>query len=124
MEGKRYLFYDNTNGEILVEEARNLIEYMPTVERVVAIYPRLSERDPTTYDVLVLSYSDYTQDFAECNAYRVNPETKELEFSYPDPNEPEVPQPYIVPLSEQISANTDYLLNVDFRLLMAEMGLM
>lgn len=52
--------------------------------------------------LLVLEDSQYAQDFDECNGYRVNPETKELEFSYPDPNEPGVPPVYQKPLSEEV----------------------
>lgn len=53
----------------------------------------------------------------------MNVETKELEFSYPDPNAPEEPQPYQVSLSEVISGQKEYLVDVDFRLSMIELGL-
>jgi len=38
--------------------------------------------------VLEPEYGQYAQDFAESNGYRVNPETKKLEFSYPDSEQP------------------------------------
>lgn len=101
-DGKRYLFYDVLSGEILVNEARNRLNIMPTVERVIDIYPKLNERDSSTYDVLILNFEDYQQDFKESNGYRINPQTLELEFSYPDPNEPEAPQEFIKPLSVEV----------------------
>lgn len=73
-----------------------------TVDEDIASHKLLSERNRDSFDVIELEYGQYAQDFAECNGYRVNPETKELEFSYPDPNEPEQPPVYQKPLSEQI----------------------
>ena len=125
MEIGRMLFFDTVTGDVIVNTGQwSRVKMKKTAAQQIVTYPELSERNRDTFDVIELEYGQYAQDFAESNGYRVNPETKTLEFSYPDPNEPEVPQPYIVPLSEQVSANTDYLLNVDFRLLMVEMGLM
>lgn len=101
--GKRYIFYDVLSGDILVHEARNRLSIMPSVERAIEIYPKLRERSNDSYDVLILNYDDYAQDFAESNGYRVNSETKELEFSYPDPNEPEAEPVYQKPLSEEVN---------------------
>lgn len=75
---------------------------LPTIDEDIATYESLYERNRETFDVLELEYSQYEQDFTEANGYRVNPETKELEFSYPDPNEPEAPPVYRPPLSEEI----------------------
>ena len=121
--GKR-IFYDIATGNIIVEraEAEGFIKET-TVEHDIATLTALTERKRDTFDVLELEYGQYAQDFAESNGYRVNPETKTLEFSYPDPSEPDVEQPYQAPLSEQIAANTDYLLDVDFRLMMVELGM-
>lgn len=123
MSGKRYIFYDNLTGEFIAEESRNRIEIMPTVERVIAMYPKLSERNRETFDVIELPFEAYAQEFATCSGYRVNPETKELEFSYHDPNAPEEPQPYQPPLSDVVNEQMDYLLEMDFRLSMVELGL-
>lgn len=100
--GKRF-YFDRETGEILVEKGERFGDVAPTsVERDVETYTALSERNRDTFDVIELEYGQYAQDFAECNGYRVNPETKELEFSYPDPSEPEQPPVYQKPLSEQI----------------------
>lgn len=73
-----------------------------TTEQDIEIFTELSERNRDTFDVLELDFGAYSQDFAECNGYRINVETKTLEFSYPDPNEPNIEQPYQAPLSEKV----------------------
>lgn len=100
----RRIYYDQLSGNVLVdtgERAGDVIEM--TVEQDIEVYRALSERNRDTFDVLELEYGQYAQDFAECNGYRVNPETKELEFSYPDPNEPTAPPVYQKALSEQLA---------------------
>lgn len=102
MSGIRRIFYDKTTGESIVQDGYSEGMVIPTIEQVIATYTALSERNRDTFDVLELPFGAYSQDFAECNGYRVNVETKTLEFSYPDPNEPSVEQPYQAPLSEQV----------------------
>lgn len=99
----RRIYFDKERGNKLVE-----VGYMgrvtpTTIEQDIVTYTALSERNRDSFDVLELEYGQYAQDFAECNGYRVNPETKELEFSYPDPNEPEQPPVFQKALSEQIA---------------------
>lgn len=102
MFGKRYLFYELDTGYVLLNEGRNNESIMPSIDRIIEIYPVLNERNRDTFDVLELDFGAYSQDFAECNGYRVNMETKTLEFSYPDPNQPTLEQPYQAPLSEKV----------------------
>ena len=99
------IYYEKDTGFILVNtgEREGETVYRKTVEQDIASYTALSERNRDSFDVLELEYGQYAQDFAESNGYRVNPETKELEFSYPDPSEPEAPPVYEKPLSEQIA---------------------
>lgn len=103
MQIGRKLFYDNVTGKIIVDtgEWDNAVRNK-TVEEEIATYPALSQRDPSSFDVLELEYGEYRQDFKEMNGYRVNPTTQGLEFSYPDPNDPEAPIEYVQPLSERI----------------------
>ncbi|WP_370150175.1 hypothetical protein [Exiguobacterium profundum] len=102
MDGIRRIFYDIVSGEVIQEIGRIGSIILPTIEQDVQTYKDLSDRNRTTFDVIELPFDQYAQDFAECNRYRVNPETKELEFSYPDPNEPTAPPVYRQPLSEEI----------------------
>lgn len=104
MQIGRKIYYEKATGNIIVdigERQGSVIE--TTIEQDIATFTALSERNRDAFDVLELAYGQYTQDFAECNGYRVNPETKTLEFSYPDPNEPGVEQPYQAPLSEKVA---------------------
>ena len=100
----RRIFFDSKTGNVLINtgERQGFVKET-TVEQDIENYKALSERNRDTFDYIELEYGQYSQDFAECDGYRVNPETKELEFSYPDPNEDEPQEPeYQEPLSEQV----------------------
>ena len=96
------IYFDRFTGKVIVEigERSGAIK-KSTIEQDIQVYKALSERNRETFDYIELEYGQYAQDFMECNGYRVNPETKTLEFSYPDPNEAEEQQPYQAPLSEE-----------------------
>lgn len=100
----RRIYYDLTTGNIIVDTGERQGSVRPTtVEQDIAVYTVLSERNRDTFDYIELSFGQYAQDFAECNGYRINVDTKQIEFSYPDPNETEPSeQVYQAPLSEQI----------------------
>lgn len=107
MEIGRKLYYDLATGDIVQdtgERGGSVIE--TTLEQDFAAYKALNERVPETVGMLQLDYGQYAEDFAQASGYRVNVETGELDFSYPDPNEdPEQPQEpiYQVPLSAQVA---------------------
>lgn len=99
----RKVYYDVNNGNVILitdEMQHDVIE--TTIEDDIATYKSLSERIRESFDMIQLEYGQYSKDFAECNGYRVNLETHELEFSYPDPNEPNVEQPFRPPLSMEV----------------------
>ena len=73
-----------------------------TIETDISTFTLLNERNRDSFDILELPFGAYAQDFSECNGYRVNPTTKTLEFSYPDPNTPTTEPVYQKPLSEQV----------------------
>lgn len=99
----RRIFYDKLTGNVLTDTGERLGAVIETtVEQDIAVYAVLSERNRDTFDYIKLEYGQYAQDFAECNGFRVNPVTKVIEFSYPDPNIPEQPLVFQKPLSEQI----------------------
>lgn len=102
MVGLRRIFYDLQSGEIIQEIGREVFYVIPTIEQDISAYKALFERNRDTFDVLELPFGEYAQDFVESNGYRVNVETKTLEFNYPDPNEPEAPPVYEKALSTQI----------------------
>lgn len=110
--GKK-IYYDKSTGDRILELSESVYLVSTTIDQDIASFTVLSERNRDTFDVLELPYGAYAQDFAECNGYRVNTETKTLEFSYPDTNEPDVEQPYQAPLSEQINTLKEQLLTAD-----------
>jgi hypothetical protein len=99
MNPNKRRFYFDSKGHIFFETN---VFGESTVEQEVIDFKALSERNRDTFNVLELEFGAYARDFAECNGYRVNPVTKELIFSYPDPNNPEAPQVFQKPLTEQI----------------------
>lgn len=104
MQIGRKVYYEKSSGNVIVDTGeRSGSVRESTVDEDFASYVALSERVRETVDYIQLEYGQYAQDFAECNGYRVNPETKTLEFSYPDPNAPEEPPVYRAPLSEEVA---------------------
>lgn len=128
----RRIYHEIATGNVIVDTGERQGAVVPTtIDQDISIYTVLSERNRDTFAVLELEYGQYAQDFEECNGYRVNPETKTLEFSYPDPNEPTVEQPYQAPLSEQVKnleatilEMTAYSATQDERLVMQEQALL
>lgn len=103
MEIGRRIYYEIATGNVILDTGERQGSVVPTtIEQDRYSYTALSERNADSYGVIELPFGFLSQDFAECMGYRVNPETKELEFSYPDPNEPEKPPVYQKPLTEQI----------------------
>lgn len=99
----RKVFYDVVNGNVIMSIPELQGFYIEkSIDEEISSYMELSERNRDTFGVLELPFGAYSQDFAECNGYRVNVETKTLEFSYPDPNEPTLEQPHQAPLSEKV----------------------
>lgn len=110
----RIIFFDKTTGEVIVDtqEKSGFVSYK-TPDYYIERYKELSERIRDTFDYLELEYGQYSQDFIESQGnFRVNPTTLELEFSYPDPNAPTEPQPYQIPLSEEVVKQKQQLSNL------------
>lgn len=105
MELGRRIFYDKTTGNRIVDMGERSGTFVETtIEHDFKTYALLAGRVRDTVGVLELEYGQYAKDFEACNVYRVNPDTKELEFSYPDPGNPDPkPEPiYHKPLSEEV----------------------
>jgi hypothetical protein len=97
------IYFDELTGNVICPTAETQgAVTKPTIEQDIATYKVLSERNRETFDVIELPFGAFAQDFAECNGYRVNVITKGIEFSYPDPNQPEAPQVYQMPLSVEV----------------------
>lgn len=101
----RRIYYDITIGNVIVNTGERQGSIIPTtIDQDIAAYTALSERNRETFDVLELPYGAFQQDFSVPGVqYRINLETKKLEFSYPDPNEPDAEPVYQAPLSEEVA---------------------
>lgn len=107
----RKIFFELSTGNVLIDtgEKQGAVK-RTTIEEDIAVYKILSERNRNTFDVLELEFGQYAQDFAESIGYRINSDTKQIEFSYPDPNETEPSEPvYQDPLSERVKLLEEYL---------------
>ncbi|MDH6674670.1 uncharacterized protein YceH (UPF0502 family) [Paenibacillus sp. LBL] len=99
------IFYERATGIVLVTTPSYFGDVAPmTIDEYIQIYPVLRERDRNSFDVLEVEYGQYEEDFMTARSWRVNLETKSLEFSYPDPNDPEAPPVFQQPLTEQVKA--------------------
>ena len=106
MEIGRRLYYELATGNVIQDTGERSGEVIATTrEQDFEAYKALANRTPETVGVIVLEYGEYREDFARCSGYRINLETLEIEFSYRDPNDPELPQEpvYEKPLSVQVA---------------------
>lgn len=99
----RKIYYDVMNGNILViiPEGQGYIQET-TMDEDFKAYKSLNERKRDTVGVIQLEYGQFSQDFRECNGCRINPDTLELEFRYPDTNAQDEPE-YQKSLSEEVN---------------------
>lgn len=105
MQVGKKIFYDKLTGDVITDTGeRQGSVIATTVDQDITAYTALFERNRATFEVIELEFGAHLQDFAECNGYRVNLTTLALEFSYPDPGEPETPPVFVKPLSTQIAA--------------------
>lgn len=103
MEIGRRIYYEKATGNIVLNIGDRSDSVIPmTIEHEFQSYLALSERNPDTIGVIELNFGELKQEFLESNSSRVNIETGKLEFSYPDPNDPEAPPVYQEPLSSKV----------------------
>ncbi|MBG9736280.1 hypothetical protein [Paenibacillus alvei] len=104
MEIGRRIYYDVASGEVIVDtgERSGDLVIKKTIEDDIKVYKSLSERNRDSFDYIELDYGQYAEDFATRLGYQVNVTTKKLEFTYPNPNQPEPEQPSRKPLTEEV----------------------
>lgn len=90
--GKR-IYYLKVDGRVILDtgEAEGWVN-PTTSEDDWEIYSELSKYNKSEVDYIELKWGEFKTEFAECTSYRVNVDTKQLEFDYtPVPEPPEVP---------------------------------
>ena len=97
MAGYKYLgkriYFLKVDGRVILDtgEAEGWVN-PTTTEQDWEIYTELSKYNKSEVDFIELQFGEFKTEFAECTSYRVNVETKQLEFDYtPIPPSPEVP---------------------------------
>ena len=97
MAGYKYLgkriYYLKVDGRVVLDtgEAEGWVN-PTTTEDDWRIYSELSKYNKSEVDFIELQFGEFKTEFAECTSYRVNVDTKQLEFDYtPVPPSPEVP---------------------------------
>lgn len=97
MAGYKYLgkriYYLKVDGRVIIDtgEAEGWVN-QTTTEDDWRIYTELSKYNKSEVDYIELKWGEFKTEFAECTSYRVNVETKKLEFDYtPVPEPPDVP---------------------------------
>lgn len=88
------VYYIKENGNVVFKtgQAEGWVTEI-TPEQDWEIYEELKKYTKESLDFIQLKYNEYSTEFAECTSYKVNIETKKLEFDYtPKPEPPGVPQ--------------------------------
>jgi len=98
----RKIYYDNRTGIVVVNTGERIEERETTEEEDFAGFVELAERTKETIGVIKLEYGQYGEEFNSHNGYKINLDTLKIEFSYPDPSEPEKPPVFKKPLTEQL----------------------
>ncbi|ANB62231.1 hypothetical protein [Anoxybacteroides amylolyticum] len=99
----RKIYYDKSTGNVILDTGEMMGAVVETtIDQDFEIYQTLKERVRDTVGVIQLEYGQYAEDFTQCNGFRVNPQTLELEFSYPDPTTPTQEPVFQKPLTEQV----------------------
>ena len=90
--GKR-IYYLKENGEIVVDTGESegwVFEHDKNFD--FSVYTELKKYNKEQIDFIDLKWGEFKTEFSECTSYRVNVDTKTLEFDYtPIPPSPEVP---------------------------------
>ncbi len=113
--GKR-IYYLKVDGRVILDtgEAEGWVN-PTTSEQDWEIYSELSKYNKSEVDYIELKWGEFKTEFAECTSYRVNIETKQIEFDYtPVPDPPDVPHTPTVherlDALEQVNAEQDMLI--------------
>jgi DNA repair exonuclease SbcCD ATPase subunit len=100
MEIGMKIYFEKATGNVVVNTGEQVgrLVVETTEDQDFATYKALAERVRGTIGVVKLKYGQFRREFAECNGYRVNPDTEDLEFTYPG----EVPAEVLIKRIEMV----------------------
>lgn len=116
------IYYDNVTGEILYQSSYGY-EVEPNFDHDYKHLLALSSRTKESIALLVLRDGEYAQSFQEGTLIKVDPETQELTFAYPNPENPDEPLVPSKPFEDQLADSYNYLLDLDLRMTLIELQL-
>lgn len=103
MEIGRKIYYEKDTGNVIVDTGERSGDVVPTtIEQDFRTYTALAGRVPDSVGCLELAFGSYPDSFAKCNGYRVDVDTKVLQFSYPKDDAPNEII-YVTPLEDQVA---------------------
>lgn len=104
MEIGMKIYFEKATGNVVVNTGEQVgrLVVETTEDQDYATYKSLAERVRDTIGVVKLKYGQFRREFAECNGYRVNPDTEDLEFTYPG----EVPAEVLIKRIEMVEGES------------------
>ncbi|MNW61817.1 hypothetical protein D3C74_399050 [compost metagenome] len=104
MQIGRRIYYEKSTGNVILdtgERSGSIVDTSPDGD--ILQYRELSDRVLETFDYVQLDYGQFSQDFIECTGFKVDINTRELEFSYPNESDPVPQEPvYQKPLTVEV----------------------
>ena len=99
----RKFFWVKSTGNIVAQRGEMSAGIESTKEEDFAVYVQLQGMNPDAIEMTTFEPGQYAENFAQASSWRFDPETGQIVFSYPDPNDPDPPvSVYQPPLTEQV----------------------
>ena len=81
MEIGRKIYYEKSNGIVIWDKGEMSGDVVETTfAQDCEVMPIIGTLDPSQLGVLQLHFGTLSQEFSECQGFKVNPETEEIEF--------------------------------------------
>lgn len=106
--GKR-IYYLKVDGRVILDtgEAEGWVN-PTTTEDDWRIYTELQKYNPEEVDFIEIKWGEFKTEFSECTSYKVNIDTKQIEFDYtPIPDPPDVPKKPSIHERMDVQENTN-----------------
>lgn len=118
----RRIYYFKSSGEVILDSGEKIgnIKYI-SPEEEVKIFKVFDGINANSYDYLELDFGQHSKEFLEASSYSVDTKNKKILFDFSEVEYPENISEDS--LAQKVADNTDYLIELDFRLLMIELNL-
>lgn len=101
--GRRF-YWVKLTGNIVAQRGEMAAGIESTKEEDFAVYVELKPYDPEAIEMTTFEPGQYAEDFAKAESWLFDPDTGQIRFIFPDPDNPEVPTSPQPPLTEQVTA--------------------